>query len=262
VRLRPYGDEAEASPPETPLGENPPYGALIDYVVPNGASGPVRLEIAGASGAIVRAYASADAAFDPGATPPPYPSYWVPPKARPAAEPGMHRFAWDFHAASSATGRRRRGGDGPIVPPGRYTVRLTVAGRTLAQPLIVRRDPRIRTSDADLVAQYALARDVDALLARVQSAVSESEKLREKPGADVVRIDAIAGAPPVKDPRNSVGSPPTSFTTLRWYASALGDLFDSVESADTAPTSTERTAWNALRPRVESALRAWSALSK
>jgi photosystem II stability/assembly factor-like uncharacterized protein len=256
VRLRPYNDEAEASPPETPAGENPPYGALIDYVVPRDATGPVRLEIADASGTVLRAWSSSDPVAE--RRPPPYPSYWLVAPARPSAEPGMHRFAWDFHAAATATGRRRRGGDGPLVPPGRYSVRMTIAGHTLAQPLVVRRDPRVRASDADLTAQYALAREIDALLARVQAALAESDAARKKPGANLARIDAIAGAPPPDDPRNSVGSPATSFTTLRWYASALGDLFDSVESADTAPTATERTTWAALRARAEAALHAWS----
>src|SRR6202163_2564240 len=36
VRTRPYSDEAESSPPEVPMGENPPVGAPIDYVVPAG----------------------------------------------------------------------------------------------------------------------------------------------------------------------------------------------------------------------------------
>jgi len=261
VRLRPYNDEAEASPPEVPMGENPPYGALIDYVVPPGASGPVRLEIADATGNVLRAYASSDAASDPKAAPPPYPSYWVAPKPRPSAEPGMHRFAWDFHAASIASGRRRRGGAGPFVPPGRYMVRMTIGDHTLTQPLVIRRDPRIRASDAGLVAQYALARNVDALLARVQAAIDEAGRARAKTGANVARIDAIAGKPPAEDPRNSVGSPPSRFTTLRWYAGALGDLFDSVESADTAPTPAERTRWIKLRAETEVALRAWKALT-
>ena len=106
------------------------------------------------------------------------------------------------------------------------------------------------------VAQYALARQIDALLARVQAVQTQAEAARKKPGANVARIDAIAGVPPADDPRNSVGSPATSFTTLRWYASALGDLFDSVESADTAPTATERTTWaHAARERRSSTAR-------
>jgi hypothetical protein len=262
VRLRPYTDEAEASPPETPLGENPPYGAPIDYIVAPGPHGPVQISIIDANGAVLRTWSSADPAVAPNPNEAPYPAYWLVPPTRPAASAGMHRFMWDLHASAMATGRRRRGGDGPLVPPGRYVVRMTVDERTLSAPLTVRRDPRVRASDADLRAQYALARDVDALLARVQRAVTGATEARKKPGADMARIDAIAGALPSSDPRNSVGSPATSFTTLRWYASALGELFGSIESADTAPTADERATWIGLRAKSEAALRGWSALAK
>ncbi|HWT06100.1 MAG TPA: hypothetical protein VN224_10120, partial [Xanthomonadales bacterium] len=72
-------------------------------------------------------------------------------------------------------------------------------------------------------------------------------------GADIAKINAIAGAP---------GAPAASFTTLAWYASALSDLLGSIESADSAPTVDERAAWASLRPRSEAALVAWSALTK
>jgi hypothetical protein len=123
----------------------------------------------------------------------------------------------------------------------------------------VRRDPRVRATDAGLRAQFVLAREVDALLGRVQVAVAQGDALRAKPGADLARIDAIVGPPPVRDPRNSVGAPASAFTTLRWYASALGELFGSVESADAAPTADERATWSRLRAAAERSLTAWSA---
>jgi hypothetical protein len=262
VRIRPYDDEAESSPPEVPMGENPPSGAYIDYVVPAGTQGAVTLEIRDAAGRPVRAWSSADA---PAKTDPngvAYPAYWVVAPAALSATPGMHRFVWDFHAAASAIGRRRRRAGGPLVPPGRYTVRLNLAGHTSSRSLVVRRDPRVSARDADLVAQYALARDVDGLLARVQAALAQAAEARKKPGADVARIDAIAGAPPADDPRNSVGTPATTFTTLRWYAAALTELYGSIESADTAPAPDERASWTSLRAKAEAALRAWSAVPK
>ncbi len=260
VRVRPYSDEAEASPPEVPAGENPPYGAPIDYVVPRDVHGPVTLQIADAAGSVVRAWSSADVPKPADPNTAEFPAYWLVPPARLPAQPGMQRFWWDLHAAANATGRRRRGSGGPFVPPGRYSVRLTVDGRVLVRSLAVRRDPRMTATDADLRAQYALARDADALLGRVQAAIAQADALRAKPGADVARIDAIAGPPPVRDPRNSVGSPATSFTTLRWYAGALGDLFGAIESADGAPTRGERATWLTLRASAERGLGAWDAL--
>jgi hypothetical protein len=39
---------------------------------------------------------------------------------------------------------------GPIVAPGKYTVKLTVDGQSLTQPLEILRDPKVTTSNADL----------------------------------------------------------------------------------------------------------------
>ncbi len=47
-------------------------------------------------------------------------------------------------------------GAGPYANPGRYTVRLTVDGRTLSAPLDILRDPKIPGSDADLAASLTL----------------------------------------------------------------------------------------------------------
>jgi len=48
-------------PPDEPMGENPPDGAVIDYSLPADASGPVTLEILDSGGKQVRKYASTDA---------------------------------------------------------------------------------------------------------------------------------------------------------------------------------------------------------
>ena len=46
----------------------------------------------------------------------------------------------------------------PWVMPGTYTVRLTAGSTTLSQPLVVRMDPRVKTSTADLQAQFDAAK--------------------------------------------------------------------------------------------------------
>ena len=68
-----------------------------------------------------------------------------------AASPGMHRFVWDFRPTPPAGGRGGRGGGGgggrgapPPSAPGTYTVKLTVNGKSLTQPLTLARDPRSR----------------------------------------------------------------------------------------------------------------------
>ena len=222
VRTRPGRDEAEDSPPETPLGENPPNGAYIDYVVPPGAQGPVQISVSDARGKLVRRWSSADPVTRTDPSRVPYPAYWLSSASPPSAEPGMHRFVWDFHEDRA---------EGPLAPPGAYTVSLSLGGETTAggrsgtraasgvhflkTKLLLRRDPRIAATDADLIAQAELAREIDALALRVRAAMATAsgEKLQ----------------------------------ALRGYSALISALFRSVESSDAAPTANERSAWQLLR---------------
>src|SRR5213078_4173288 len=53
---------------------------------------------------------------------------------------------------------------GPLVPPGRYTVRLTASRRVAEQPLTVRPDPRLKVDDRVYEEKYAAEkRIVDAM---------------------------------------------------------------------------------------------------
>jgi hypothetical protein len=78
-----------------------------------------------------------------------------------AARQGLNRFVWDLRypdAVDPPAGTVLFGGStrGPLAPPGRYAVRLDVDGRTATQPLDIRRDPRLSTTDADLQQQFDL----------------------------------------------------------------------------------------------------------
>jgi len=210
VRTRPGDDQAEASPPGTPLGANPPNGAMLDYVVPPAARGVVTIEIRDAAGQRIRRYASDDVAraADPHAVP--YPAYWIVTPGAPGNGAGMHRFVWDYRIGSS---------DGPYAAPGRYVVRATVAGRTFVQPLVLRRDPRVTASDADLVAQMRLAVAIDRRVA----------ELRDALGSDAAALRRThAAAALVSEMR------------------LAQQLEDAVESADVKPTSDQTDAWRAL----------------
>jgi hypothetical protein len=161
VRTRPGDDEAEASPPETPLGANPPNGAPIDYVLPAGATGPVRLAILDAGGNVVREWSSDRPSEPVKPEDVDFPAYWIVTPPVPATGAGMHRFVWDFHLARA---------DGPLAAPGTYAVRLETGGQSVQRPLLLRRDPRVAATDADLVAQTQLASAIDGLRTRAAAA--------------------------------------------------------------------------------------------
>lgn len=248
VRTREGNDEAEATPPEVVLGENPPNGAYVDYIVPAGAQGPVTLTISDLRGAVVRRWSSSDVPHSLNPNEVDFPAYWIVVPQVPSASPGMHRFVWDFHRARA---------DGPLAPPGRYAAQLTENGRTFTRLFTVRRDPRIRASDADLVAQASLANAIDGLGAAVDAALAQAKAARGKANADMAALDRIAGTPPSDNPRNSVGSPATEFNTLRAERVQLTELEAAVESADAAPTAEQRSAWTPLRGRTLRSLAAW-----
>jgi photosystem II stability/assembly factor-like uncharacterized protein len=141
-------DDGTPTQKDEAWAENPPTGAIIDYYLRSAPSSAVTLEILGAGGTVVRRYSSADPAtpIDPNTLV--TNAVWARPQERLEATAGMHRFVWDFRPQPPG-GRGGRGGGGgrggpPPVPPASYSIRLTVDGRTLTQPLTVKPDPRAR----------------------------------------------------------------------------------------------------------------------
>jgi hypothetical protein len=167
-------------PPDEPTAPNPPDGVTISYLLGAAITGPVTLEIIDVeSGETIRRYSSED-------EPEPFiegrntPDYWLRPDQRLAATPGLHRFTWDLRFAPPPTDRPTYPisavpGNTPRVPhglwvrPGTYQVRLTAADQTLRQAVIVRMDPRVQTSMADLERQFTLSRSLDRAMRRLDT---------------------------------------------------------------------------------------------
>jgi hypothetical protein len=167
-------------PPEEPAGQNPPDGAILYYNLKSAASGPVVIDILDATGKVLSRFESTDQA------PPPdpllnVPTYWIRPFARPATSAGLHRFIWDLHAAPAA-GARRRGGEYPIsavyqdtpgtqgewMPPGTYSVKLTVDARALTQPLTIKNRPAKVESPSLRLSQRSLRLSVEPYFAKLK----------------------------------------------------------------------------------------------
>lgn len=154
-------------PPDEPMAENPPDGAVIEYYLKNDASGPVTLDILGDKGRVIRSFSSTDVAVEP-VDVDNSPRYWFRPTQVPSAKAGLNRFVWDLHFARptnqgcalpiSATPRNTKcEPEGPSVNPGTYTARLTVGASVYMQTFTVRIDPRVKTPAATLLQQYTLS---------------------------------------------------------------------------------------------------------
>ncbi len=118
--------------------------------------------------------------------------------------------------------------------PGTYRVRLTVDGKTETKALVVKMDPRVKASAADLKLQYDTSRAIDALLRRSQAALGEIRKMPTK-------------SPAITDVEQR----------LTRASQPLGQLFNAVEQADAAPMPVVMEAWKTASAAVESALAEW-----
>ena len=104
---------------------------------------------------------------------------------RVAAAEGMNRFVWDmrYPAARDFPGMILWAGStrGPIAPPGRYQVRLSASGAVKTQDFAIARNARVPgVTDADLAAQFALARQINDRVGTANAAVIRIRGLKEQ----------------------------------------------------------------------------------
>ena len=271
-------------PPEVPAGKNPPDGAILDYYLAGTATKVVTLEILDAENHLVRRYSSAGKpeSLEKIAQENPIPMYWVRPAQILSSEAGMHRFVWDLHFAPpealshefpiSAILR-----DTPENPlgawalPGHYTVKLTVDGKSYTQPLMVKMDPRSKTSEGDLRKQFEMqAGSVEGMnesyeaLAQVQSVRAQLKdragKAPKGPVAgliaaldkDAAELEGAAQTSFYGTPAS--GKEPENFSTLNQHFSGLLTVSDS---ADAAPTTQATAVYQELKEALGKLIGRW-----
>jgi hypothetical protein len=134
------------------------------------AAPEARLEILDASGAVLRTFEPRQEGAEEGGGG----GYFGGGGSPLPTEAGLNHLTWDLRTEGYVTfpgmifwGARSQG---PAVPPGAYTLRLTAHGETVTAPLQVERNPLITdVTDADLQAQYAFG-------VRVRDKVTEANE--------------------------------------------------------------------------------------
>jgi photosystem II stability/assembly factor-like uncharacterized protein len=264
-------------PAETPLGTNPPDGAIIDYRLPHAAKGAVAIEIRDAQGALVRRFAS-DASSPWRSSERYFAEEWLKPDARPAAQAGAHRFVWNLRAVRPhAIGydysiAAVHGEDtsltpaGMKVPPGRYDVALVVDGTTLHAPLEVKADPRSPASADDLHAATVFATGLATSLDRAYLAYGELQVLRAQ--LDALRKGDGALAGNARKPIDALYAATTPLVSdasadkpgIATVSGVLSTLYTDVESADRVPTTAQRAVQADYDARLDALLQRWQGL--
>jgi photosystem II stability/assembly factor-like uncharacterized protein len=263
-------------PPDVPMGENPPDGAVIDYYLGRAASGPVTLEIRDSSGQMVHRYSSNDPVppVDPTLN---IPTYWVRPTPSLSATPGVHRFLWAMHYApvpgvkpsypiSAVYRNTPPEPTSPWAMPGAYTVVLTVGGKSYTQPLVVKMDPRVKTSTAELAQQFASSKQLydewlqlEPISARLNSLNRELTNLRARAGQSpvVAQIDALGKK--LQELTGSGNTRPGAAPGLA-VLTRLRTLFGLIQDVDLAPTPRVVAAVNELQRESRTLAERWRAI--
>jgi hypothetical protein len=262
-------------PKDEPMAANPPDGAYIDYALKVAAPEPITLEILDSTGAGVRRYSSADQPEKADLAKLEVAPEWIKLQSTLSPQPGMHRFVWPLrYAAPSVPGKHDAFADGVWAPPGNYTVVLNVGGQRLTQVLTVAADPRITLAQQAYIEQFSLARQIEALRAKVAASATQSGKLIEQLVALqgnagtlsrdidtlIQRAHAIAGTRASVNPHNAWAFPAQSMRTLRFVNDSLDKLMQAVDGDDSAPSTDAKQGIAKLDPLVTACLQDWAAL--
>jgi photosystem II stability/assembly factor-like uncharacterized protein len=179
---------------------------------------------------------------------------------------GVSRVSWELRTTGATVfpGMIMRSANparGPLAPPAAYRVRLTVSGQAQERPLVVFKDPRLtEVSDADLQAQYELARQVSdqtsvanemvIRIREIRQQVEDRVSMMKKPtpsakaAADRLlrRLSAIEEA--IYQVRNRSPKDPLNFPIR--LNNRIAALQRVIEEADARPTRQAREVFREL----------------
>ena len=274
-------------PPDMATGENPPDGAMIDYYVGDKFTGVLTLEITDSKGEVIAKINSNDPVppLDPRY---PDPILWARAPRVLLTTPGHHRFLWDLRypaVPGMSTGPSAEEAvpydtpavsSSPWVMPGTYSVKLIAGGKTLSESMKVVMDPRVKTSQADLEAQFKISMAAYKDTLRATTAIHEITVLREQlvqksgqapvAGANTAleaKLTAIAGAN--AGGRGGGGGAgrrggeagPANLNTLR---TQLARVQHTIQAADVAPTATQVDSYQSMAKPINDLLDQWAAV--
>jgi photosystem II stability/assembly factor-like uncharacterized protein len=184
---------------------------------------------------------------------------------------GLNTFAWDLREPDAVRfeGMILWAGAtaGPVVPPGTYTVRMTVAGQPAqAQTFAVRNDPRSPATAADVAETVALQRRVLARLSEANTAVRRARNLRaqlaqrtaqlpaaQRPAFDALARPLLAGVAAAEQEiyqvKNQSSQDPLNFPIK--LNNKLAALAGVVASADPRPTRQSYAVFDVLSKALQ-----------
>ena len=229
-------------PQEEPAGQNPPDGAVINYYL-NEKVNNISIEIMDANSQMVRKYSNKDTMYKIKDVN--IPLYWIRPQQILSADAGSHRFLWDIHYTlqnippsypiAAIYNNTAPDFTSPWVISGSYIIKLTVDGKSYTQPLVVKMDPRVKTSMKDLQLQHDLSLMCYKNIEKCRKALN---KIAEK--------NASTSAEKVK--------------TISTYLGTFSTLLNTLQDGDMPPATQMIKAANEASKEFEKMIKADSTL--
>ncbi len=269
-------------PDDQSAGQDPAYGASINYYLKAAPKGDVDVTILDSKGEVVRTFKGTkevginrvhwDLRYPPvkemelRTTPPSYPQVWI--DTRFVGKKTRPIYHWGSEHPR----------EGALAAPGDYTVKLTVDGRSFTEGFAVIKDPRSAGTEAELEQGVALWRKIDADIDAVVEMVNRIERLRKqiedmpdylkgRPDAEQILKDAkeldtksAAVEDELLQKSLAAGDSKTYpddmklYMKLLWLAGEVGDgAGDIAGNPDFAPTRQQTEVFGILQQRLESA---------
>ncbi|HVZ50098.1 MAG TPA: glycosyl hydrolase, partial [Gemmatimonadaceae bacterium] len=160
--------------------------------------------------------------------------------------------------------------NGPLGPPGNYTVRMTVGdAKPLVQPVRVRKDPRTTATEADLVEKFNFLMRIRDTVSAANKAVRTIRNARDQVDSirkiipDAHRADFTREADAMVDStrsteeqlyqtKNEAGEDPLNFPIR--INNQVGALSGFITSNDRRPPPQAYEVWNTLIPQLDKQL--------
>jgi len=197
------------------------------------------------------------------------PPYWPLRHGPMPVTAGMHRWVWDLRSTtpistrygypiSAVPYRTPLQPQGPLVVPGTYTVKLTVDGKSETEPVTVKMDPRVHTSQDELVAlhsaQMAMANTLSGAAQADLDAHAVEEQLNAPGNADLASQVAQ-----YKEALEKVlrGDPTQHRSGVDEVTGEAGQVYGELEGADGVPTEALTAAATHVEQEEQAAVPAW-----
>ncbi|MGH9709363.1 MAG: hypothetical protein ACRD37_02305, partial [Candidatus Acidiferrales bacterium] len=258
-------------------GQNAPDGAVINYYLKSEPKykDKVALEIVDNAGRVVRKYTNESKKKDeqPSEAGDEFnPAEAIPDKA------GMNRFVWDlrYEKPTLIPGQVWDSADtpkGPLALPGTYQVKLTAEGKTFAEPLTVKLDPRVKNTPEDLQKEFDLSLKIRDEITLADETVNEMNSVKTQIAALRKRLGSNTQDKPILDAADAIEKKMKPIDDQLWqgqmkaseedlnYPDEINDqlkgIAEFMEGSDNAPTAADSAAYEDLSGKVAKLVAQW-----